>query len=232
MMQSDIRSGGFKALPTVVKNLLIINGLVWLAQITIEENIFSIENTFALHYFKSIFYKPWQLITYMFLHSPQNFFHILFNMFALWMFGSTLENLWGPKRFLIFYFLCGIGAAFVHMIALGYDISKLAELYNQGQISGETFYGNMNIPTMGASGAVMGIFAAFAYTFPNSQLLILPIPFPIKAKWALLGLAAFDLIGGVSNKQSGVAHFAHLGGAAVGIILVMIWNKKNRNTFY
>jgi membrane associated rhomboid family serine protease len=146
-------------------------------------------------------------------------------MFALLMFGSTLENLWGPKRFLIFYFLCGIGAAFVHMIALGYDVSKLADLYNQGQISDETFYGNMNIPTMGASGAVMGIFAAFAYTFPNSQLFILPIPFPIKAKWALLGMAALDLIGGVSNQQSGVAHFAHLGSGR-RIILVMIWNKK------
>jgi membrane associated rhomboid family serine protease len=148
------------------------------------------------------------------------------------MFGSTLENLWGPKRFLIFYLLCGIGAAFVHMVALGYDVSKLAELYNQGQISDETFYGNMNIPTMGASGAVMGIFAAFAYTFPNTQMLILPIPFPIKAKWALLGMVVLDLFGGVSNQQSGIAHFAHLGGAAVGIVLVMIWNKKNRNTFY
>jgi membrane associated rhomboid family serine protease len=231
-MQSDMRPGGFSVLPTIVKNLLIINGLVWLAQITIESKVFSIEDTFALHYFKSVFYKPWQMLTYMFLHSPGNFFHILFNMFALWMFGSTLENLWGPKRFLIFYLLCGIGAALVHMVALGYDVSKLADLYNQGQISAETFYGNMNIPTMGASGAVMGIFAAFAYTFPNSQMLILPIPFPIKAKWALLGLAAFDLIGGVSNQQSGIAHFAHLGGAAIGIILVIIWNKKNRNTFY
>ena len=231
-MQSDFRQGGFKALPTIVKNLLIINELVWLAQITIEEKVFSVEDTFALHYFKSVFYKPWQVASYMFLHSPQNFFHILFNMFALWMFGSTLENLWGPKRFLIFYLLCGIGAAFVHMIALGYDISKLAELYNQGQISDETFYGNMNIPTMGASGAVMGIFAAFAYTFPNSQMLILPIPFPIKAKWALLGMVVLDLFGGVSSQKSGIAHFAHLGGAAVGIILVMIWNKKNRKTFY
>jgi membrane associated rhomboid family serine protease len=231
-MQSDFRQGGFKTLPTIVKNLLIINGLVWLAQITIEEKVFPIEDTFALHYIKSVFYKPWQVVTYMFMHSPQNFFHILFNMFALWMFGSTLENLWGAKRFLIFYLLCGIGAAFVHMIALGYDVSKLADLYSQGQISDETFYGNMNIPTMGASGAVMGIFAAFAYTFPNSQMLILPIPFPIKAKWALLGMVVLDLFGGVSNQQSGIAHFAHLGGAAVGIILVMIWNKKNRKTFY
>ena len=231
-MPSDIRPGGFQVLPTIIKNLIIINALVWLAQITIGDGIFPVEETFALHYYKSVFYKPWQLLTYMFLHSPGNFFHILFNMFALWMFGSTLENLWGPKRFLIFYLLCGLGAALVHMLAMGYDMSKLEPLFEQGSISPETFYGTMNIPTLGASGAVMGIFAAFAYTFPNSQLFILPIPFPIKAKWALLGLVALDLFGGVSNQQSGVAHFAHIGGAIVGIILVMVWNKKNRNTFY
>jgi membrane associated rhomboid family serine protease len=231
-MPSDIRPGGFQVLPTIIKNLIIINALVWLAQITIGDGIFPVEETFALHYYKSVFYKPWQLLTYMFLHSPGNFFHILFNMFALWMFGSTLENLWGPKRFLIFYLLCGLGAALVHMLAMGYDMSKLEPLFEQGSISPETFYGTMNVPTLGASGAVMGIFAAFAYTFPNSQLFILPIPFPIKAKWALLGLVALDLFGGVSNQQSGVAHFAHIGGAIVGIILVMVWNKKNRNTFY
>jgi membrane associated rhomboid family serine protease len=231
-MASDIRPGSFQVLPTVIKNLIIINGLVWLAQITIGDDLFSMENNFALHYFKSIFYKPWQFFTYMFLHSPGNFFHILFNMFALWMFGSTLENLWGPKRFLLFYILCGLGAAFVHMLAMGYDLSKLELLYSQGQISPENFYGNLNVPTLGASGAVMGIFAAFAFTFPNSQLFIFPIPFPIKAKWALLGLVALDLFGGFSTDQRGIAHFAHIGGAIVGIILVMIWNKKNRRTFY
>lgn len=231
-MASDIRPGRFQVLPTIIKNLIIINGLVWLAQITIPDQVFPMEENLALHYYKSVFYKPWQLFTYMFMHSPGNFFHILFNMFALWMFGSTLENLWGPKRFLLFYILCGLGAAFVHMLAMGYDMSKLQALYDQGSISPEMFYGTMNVPTLGASGAVMGIFAAFAYTFPNAQLFILPIPFPIKAKWALLGLVVLDLFGGVSNQQSGVAHFAHIGGALVGIILVMVWNKRNRRTFY
>ena len=99
-------------------------------------------------------------------------------------------------------------------------------------IGAETFYSALNVPTMGASGAVMGIFAAFVYTFPNTQLLILPIPFPIKAKWALLGLVLIDLIGGISSQQSGVAHFAHLGGAAIGILILMIWNKGSRNTFF
>jgi membrane associated rhomboid family serine protease len=153
-------------------------------------------------------------------------------MFALWMFGSILENLWGPSRFLAFYLVCGLGAGITQALALSYDISQYNALYALGQISAEELYMLSNVPTLGASGAVMGIFAAFAYTFPNSQMIILPIPFPIKAKWALLGLAVLDLIGGVSSASSGIAHFAHLGGAAVGIIIVLIWNRRNRNRFY
>jgi membrane associated rhomboid family serine protease len=233
MSSTQFRPGGFQVLPPVIKNLLIINALVWLAQITVgRQQLIPIEDLFALHYVKSVFYKPWQFITYMFLHDPGNFFHILFNMFALWMFGSTLENLWGSKKFLIFYLICGVGAGLVHMGALWYDLSKLEVLYTDGLISPEVFYGNLNVATMGASGAVMGIFAAFAYTFPNSQLFILPIPFPIKAKWAMIGMIGLDLFGGFSSRQSGVAHFAHVGGALVGILILMIWNKKNRRTFY
>lgn len=232
MNSTEIRPRGFQVLPPVIKNLLIINALFWLAQITVGKELIAIEDVFALHFFRSEYYKPWQFISYMFLHDPGNFFHILFNMFALWMFGSTLENLWGSKRFLIFYLICGVGAALVQMVALWYDIGQVETLFRQGYIGPEIYYGNLNIPTMGASGAVMGIFAAFAFTFPNSQLLILPIPFPIKAKYAMMGLIALDLFGGFSNRTSGVAHFAHVGGAAVGIILLLIWNKRNRRTFY
>ena len=232
MNSTDLRPRGFQVLPPVIKNLVIINALFWLAQITVGKELIPIEDIFALHYVRSEYYRPWQFISYMFLHDPGNFFHILFNMFALWMFGSTLENLWGSKRFLLFYMICGVGAALVHMVALWYDISQLVPLYEQGVIGSEIFYGKLNVPTMGASGAVMGIFAAFAFTFPNSQLLILPIPFPIKAKYAMMGLIALDLIGGISNQSSGVAHFAHVGGALVGIILLLIWNKRNRRTFY
>jgi membrane associated rhomboid family serine protease len=233
-MNTQLRpGGGFQVLPPVIKNLLIINALVWLAQITVGKNdLVPVEDLFALHFVRSELYKPWQFVTYMFLHDPGNFFHILFNMFALWMFGSTLENLWGTKRFLIFYLICGIGAALVHMGALWYDNSTWLEYFQQGQISEGDYRMLTNIPTMGASGAVMGIFAAFAYTFPNSQMIILPIPFPIKAKWAMIGLIAFDLIGGFSNRQGGVAHFAHVGGAAVGILVLILWNKNNRRTFY
>jgi len=153
-------------------------------------------------------------------------------MFALWMFGSTLENLWGPARFLAFYIVCGLGAGITQALALTYDISQYNTAYELGQISVDQLYMLINVPTLGASGAVMGIFAAFAYTFPNSQMIILPIPFPIKAKWALLGLAVLDIVGGLSSESTGIAHFAHLGGAAVGIVIVLIWNRKNRNHFY
>lgn len=231
-MQSEIRPGGFQVLPVVIKNLIIINSLVWLAQITIGQGLLPVENIFALHHFDSVHYGVWQFVSYIFLHSPSSIFHILFNMFALWMFGSTLENLWGPKRFLMFYLVCGIGAGIAQALALTYDISSYNELFQTGQISAQDLYSLINVPTLGASGAVMGIFAAFAFTFPNNQMLILPIPFPIKAKWALLGLAALDIIGGLSSESTGVAHFAHLGGAAVGIVIVMIWNKKDRNRFY
>jgi len=231
-METEIRPGRFQVLPVVIKNLIIINALVWLAQITIGKDLLSIEDLFALHHFSSVHYHFWQFITYMFLHSSESFFHILFNMFALWMFGSTLENLWGPAKFLAFYLVCGLGAGLTQAIALTYDISQYNAMFEAGQIGAAELYALINVPTLGASGAVMGIFAAFAYTFPNSQMIILPIPFPIKAKWALLGLGVLDVLGGISSESTGIAHFAHLGGAAVGIIIVMIWNKRNRRDFY
>ena len=231
-MESEIRPGRFQVLPVVIKNLIIINALVWLAQITIGTDLLSIENLCALHHFSSVHYHFWQFITYMFLHSSDSFFHILFNMFALWMFGSTLENLWGPAKFLAFYLVCGLGAGLTQAIALTYDISQYNAMFEVGQLGAAELFALANVPTLGASGAVMGIFAAFAYTFPNSQMIILPIPFPIKAKWALLGLGVLDVLGGISSESTGIAHFAHLGGAAVGIIIVMIWNKRNRRDFY
>lgn len=231
MRVREIRPGS--SLPPVIKNLLIINGLVWLAQITIgKQGIVDMSGTFALHYVQSFLYKPWQFITYMFLHDPGGPMHLLFNMFALWMFGSTLENLWGSKRFLIFYLICGVGAALVHMGALWYDVQQAERAVSLGMEPLSYYDAVLNAPTLGASGAVMGIFAAFAYTFPNTQLFIIPIPFPIKAKWAMAGLIALDLFGGFSNSSDGVAHFAHVGGALVGILLLVIWNKRDRRGFY
>lgn len=220
------------SIPPVIKNLLIINGLVWLAQITMQNGSFSIENNFALHYYESPLYKPWQFLTYMFLHDPGGFTHILFNMFALWMFGSTLERLWGSRRFLIFYLICGLGAAMVQMVAMWFDVNQAYNAYTLGKASQDDVMRAVFGSVVGASGAIMGIFAAFAYTFPNTELLIIPIPVPIKAKWAMAGMIALDLFGGFSNQNSGVAHFAHVGGALIGLILLIIWNKKDRRGFY
>jgi membrane associated rhomboid family serine protease len=202
--------------PPVVKNLIIINVLVWIAQLSLDKQ-YSLTNILALWPVGTELFKPYQIATHMFAHAAYDgfgrivFYHILFNMFALWMFGRILENVWGPKRFLLFYFICGIGAAAAHLLIQ----------YLNGGIA----------PVVGASGAIMGVFAAFAYLFPNTEMYFLFIPFPIKAKWMVIGLAAFDLFGGISGGDN-IAHFAHLGGALTGFILVLIWNRTNRRRFY
>ncbi|MEO6314935.1 MAG: rhomboid family intramembrane serine protease [Chitinophagaceae bacterium] len=200
-------SFGPGSIPLVVKNLLIINGLVFLAQnaFTSPEN--AIENWGALWGIGTGNFKIWQLITYQFLHG--GIFHLLFNMFTLWMFGSTLENFWGAKRFLTFYILCGIFAG-------------VAQLITQD-----------NGVAVGASGAIMGLLAAYAYLFPNTEMMVMPIPIPIKTKYLVPLIMAYDLFGGVSPKAGdNTAHWAHLGGALAGFIIVIIWNKTNRKTMY
>ena len=168
----------------------------------------------------------------MFAHSPGSFFHILFNMFGLWMFGRVLENVWGSKRFLLFYLACGVGSAILHLIIQYIRAEQLLQAVLANDPGFERLKGALS-PALGASGAVMGIFAAFAYLFPNTELYIMFIPVPVKAKWAVLGLAAIDLFGGVANiSGDNIAHFAHLGGAITGFILVLIWNKSNRRKFY
>jgi membrane associated rhomboid family serine protease len=209
---SDFRYYRPDNFPPVIKNLLIINTLVFLAQILLDQQ-FALTARLALWPVDTPFFSPYQLITHMFTHSPESLFHILFNMFALWMFGKILENVWGSKRFLTFYLICGIGAAVAH----------LAVQYFMGGAG----------PAVGASGAVMGVLVAFAYLFPNTELFILFIPFPVKAKWAVIGYVLIDLFSGITRVAGdNIAHFAHLGGALTGFILVLIWNKGNRRRFY
>lgn len=279
MSYQQIRPGGFNVLPPVIKNLIIINGLVLLAQYT--SGVWGSEETltdfFALHSVQSDLFKPHQLITHLFMHG--DFFHFLFNMFALWMFGNMLENLWGSKRFLIFYILCGLGAAAIHLGWLFYEIQPLMRDYasyntspspsafmsffdqngltrlldrqqlqafadawsndisNQAYIDQSIVYVKqgadvmLNTPTVGASGAVFGCLAAFGYLFPNT-LIYIYFFFPIKAKWFVILYAAAELWMGIRNSGGSVAHFAHLGGALIGFILVWYWNKNNRRTFY
>jgi membrane associated rhomboid family serine protease len=206
---SDFRYTRPNNLPPVLKNLIIINVLVFIAQLTLDP-IMGLTNKLALWPIGSEEFEPYQIATHMFTHGF--FFHIFFNMFALWMFGKELENYWGPKRFLFFYLVCGVGAAAAHL--------------------GVQYLTGSGAPAVGASGAVMGVLVAYAYLFPNTQLIIFPIPVPVKAKWAVLGYVAIDLFSGVTGRGDNVAHFAHLGGALTGFILVLIWNKTSRKRFY
>ncbi|MBS1734370.1 MAG: rhomboid family intramembrane serine protease [Bacteroidetes bacterium] len=223
----------FQRTTPIVLNLIIINAIVFFAQMAFGgmEPLNKVNDLFALHHYKSEMFKPHQLVTHMFMHG--GLFHILFNMLALWMFGTMLERIWGPKRFLIFYLVCGLGAGLAQMGSYVYDFWQIdhmtldADTMNQYQTA-------LRINcTVGASGAIMGVLAAFGYLFPNTQLFIVPIPFPVKAKWAILGMIALDVFGGVSRTANdNIAHFAHVGGALIGFLIVLFWNKTNKQTFY
>lgn len=207
---SDFRFTRPDNFPPAVKYLIIVNIVVFAAQYLLDRQ-FAITEKFALWPIGSPPFKAYQVITHMFSHASIG--HIFFNMFSLWMFGKILENVWGAQRFLNFYFLCGIGAALAH----------LAVQYFTGSFA----------PAVGASGAVMGILVGFAYLFPNTELFIFFIPFPIKAKWAAIGYVAIDLFGGIANfSGDNIAHFAHLGGALTGFLLALLWNKTDRRRFY
>ena len=193
------------------------------------------EELFALHDLHSAFFRPHQLITYLFLHGSWE--HVLYNMFALWMFGSILENYWGPKKFLIFYIICGLGAAVAHLAVLypemanAMDEFHMLPLQNQQDLVNDPRF-IVNGATVGASGAIFGCLAAMGYLFPNS-LIYLYFFVPIKVKWFVLGYAALELFAGVrATAGDNVAHWAHLGGGLVGLLLVVYWNRTNRRNFY
>ncbi|MDZ4071571.1 MAG: rhomboid family intramembrane serine protease [Sediminibacterium sp.] len=277
---TEFRPSRFEILPIIVKNLLIINGLFYLAQVTFSKGavpIFSFEDTLALHAWQSDLFKPWQLITHMFLHG--DFYHILGNMFALWMFGSILENVWGAKRFLTFYLICGLGAAFIHLLFLSYELTPIMKdyalvlqqqndpmafvdamtsfgrKYNMGfneealvflkadptnnlmtdkvLEAVTTYYNNrINTATLGASGAVFGILAAFVYLFPNTYIYLYFL-IPVKAKWLGLLYFSYELFFALQNSAGdNVARWAHIGGAIVGLLIVITWNKTNKKTLY
>lgn len=208
---TEFRANKFQAIPPVVKNLIIINVLVFLAQLAFDRE-YSLTARLALFPLDSPLFRPYQVVTHMFTHG--GWWHILFNMFALWMFGSTLENYWGSKKFFIIYIVSGLGSAACLILMQYLHIANF-------------------LLAVGASGAIMGLFAAFGYLFPNSTILMLPFPFPIKAKWAVLILMATDLFGGFANVPGdNIAHFAHVGGAITGFLIVYIWNKTDRRNFY
>ena len=263
----------------VVKNLLIINVLFFVAQFMLPQ----LMEGLALYPISSEAFRPLQLATHFFMHSTAGFMHIFFNMFALVMFGAQLENRWGAKRFLIYYLSTAIGAAVIYQLYKYWDISQMTNFINdfiqnpssslfaefkanyvgsnslnsdgerlvyqieellsdpstikEGGLYAEGLMnhfleGKTNTPMLGASGAVFGLLAAYGYLFPNTELYLMFIPVPVKAKYFVIGYAAIELFSGISNNPNdNVAHFAHLGGALVGIVLVIIWQRQ-KNQFY
>ena len=218
-------------LPTVTKNLLSINVLCFFGMLVAKRYGIDVENLLGLHFFLASDFNLSQLISYMFMHA--NFQHIFFNMFAVWMFGRVLEQVWGPKRFLTYYLICGIGAGLIQELVQYLEYAFTLSNYDSvnlgiaGGIIPMEEYLNM-MTTVGASGAVYGILLAFGMLFPNSQMFIFPLPFPIKAKYFVIGYAVLELFLGLGGGD-GVAHFAHLGGMLFGLILIIYWRKKNGN---
>jgi len=274
----DFRPRQFNLLPDVVKNLMIINGLFYLGKLAAEQFQIDLDHVLGLHYLHSNYFEPYQIVTHMFMHG--NFLHLFSNMFALWMFGSMLENVWGPKRFLFFYLFTGLGAALLHSAITYYEIHSLegaittylnnqnpiafkqfAERYMNG-ISSTSLYdfingwsadpnnaqyineaksavngvlaGSIDVPTVGASGAVFGVLLAFGMLFPNMMLYIYFF-FPIKAKYFVFLYAAFEFYSGwqsvAGHSATNIAHFAHLGGMLFGFILIKYWQKSS-DRFY
>jgi membrane associated rhomboid family serine protease len=244
---NQYRPAGFGFLPPVVKNLLIINGLFFLTTVVLGSTFhINLSQYLGLHFPGGHDFGVWQLVTYMFMHA--DFYHILFNMFALWMFGNVLENVWGPKRFLNYYLVTGIGAglvqwlvAFIRLQGILPELSpeEIQIVYNEGyhvmqqgmnyqNEAMRTLNSIINTPTIGASGAVFGILLAFGMMFPNS-LIYLYFAIPVKAKYFVIGYGAIELYMGFANNPSdNVAHFAHLGGMIFGFLLIMYWKKKGK----
>ena len=204
ILMTNINFRSTKSSTPVVMNLIIINAIVFVAQLVFDKTNFQgnwLTSKLALYSIDTGQFSPYQLVTHMFAHA--SFFHILFNMYALWLFGAAMERLWGTKKFLLFYFACGFAAGLAQMFLVPVGAA------------------------IGASGAVMGMLGAFAFTYPNVQFFIIPFPFPIKAKYLAIGYAAIDLFGGVAGGGDNIAHFAHLGGLVMGIILALVWSRKN-----
>ena len=241
---------GFLSLPPVVKNIIMINVLMILAYYA-ASSVFSIDlnSLLGLYFPKSEQFRPFQILTHMFMHG--SFWHIFFNMYALFIFGPILESVWGPKRFFIFYIVTGLGAAFTHETVIFFQYNNLiqtmspdniqlvleegSKYFQEGKLFTQFDMQNLqillNTPTVGASGAIFGVLLAFGVLFPNTQLMLLIPPMPIKAKYLVIGYGALELFLAVTQPGSNIAHAAHLGGMLFGYILIRYW-RKTTNTLY
>ncbi len=231
-----------------VKVLIVINVIFFAGTLMNEELFF---NLFSLYYFENPNFQFWQPLTHMFMHA--NFMHILFNMYALWAFGTPLEMRWGRSKFLFFYFSAGFGAAIIHTLVNYYNVTSVSDAllqagWSQAELTNYLTLGeggsravlesvsmdsitsmaqSFHTPAVGASGAIYGILVAFAIMFPNIELMLIFLPIPIKAKYFVPGLIAMDLIFGITGTQLGIAHWAHIGGAIFGFIMAWYWKKNS-----
>lgn len=248
--------GFVAAMPPVTKNLIIINIIVWAVEAIFPKFGNTIINVLGLHYVGASHFNPVQVITYLFVHAATNPWHLLFNMFSLWMFGSILERVWGSKRYFMFYFVCGIGAAIIQEIvwaatwhheyisgmarSYGYTYTNMKDIvaqalvhHDSGIIAAMNYFKNSFV-TIGASGAVYGLLLGYAFVFPNQPLYLFFIPYPIKAKYMMIGYGLIEFFLGFNSNDS-VAHFAHLGGMLFGLIILLYWKKRGTlrgNYFY
>lgn len=239
------------SIPTVTKNLLIINVLMYLGTVVAKSRGIDLDDYLGLHFLLSDRFNTAQLITYMFMHG--GFMHLFFNMFAVWMFGRILEDVWGPKRFLFYYLLCGMGAGLIQEVVVGIQYLNArsllpaeavgiihdegARILDMSQNFADPVMGRLNLAlnsyTVGASGAVYAILLGFGMMFPNQRLFIFPLPLPIKAKYFVIGYAVIELWSGIANNPyDNTAHFAHLGGMVFGFFLILYWRNKNKNNGY
>ena len=218
----------FRQIPPITKNLLIINVLAYLAAVVMKGSGIDFNEIFGLHFFMADNFHLYQLVTYMFMHGGVT--HLFFNMFALWMFGCVIEQTWGSKRFLWYILACGVGAGLFQEAAqfVQYAVEGLAA-FNMVNVGGMIIptseYLNVWV-TVGFSGAVYGILLGFGMTYPEERIFIFPLPVPIKGKWFVMLYAAIELFSALSTSSDGVAHIAHLGGMAVGYIIIRHWRQQ------
>jgi membrane associated rhomboid family serine protease len=242
--------GGYFNLPPVVKNIILINVLMLLVDFA-AKSVFGVDLTMVLglYFPKSEQFMPLQIVTHMFMHG--GFWHIFFNMYALYIFGQVLENVWGPKRFFIYYIICGLGAALTHETVIAFQYAHLAQsltpdslhtvlsegtaLFRERQLFTDPDMQKLqlllNTPTVGASGAIFGVLLAFGVLFPNTQLMLLFPPIPIRAKYFVLIYGGIEFYLAITQPGSNIAHTAHLGGMLFGYILIRYW-RKTTNTLY
>jgi len=217
-------------MPPVTKNLIIINLLMFLAKVVAVRYGIDFDDLLGLHFFLASDFRLYQLFTYMFVHG--NLEHIFFNMFAVWMFGRIMEQVMGSQRFLFYYIVCGLGAGlmqegvqYIQYVYEGLSAYDSVDIGGGLTVPMGTFLNRWT--TVGASGAVYGILLSFGMTFPEERMFIIPIPFPIKAKWFVIGYAVIELMSALGNRGDGVAHMAHLGGMLFGLALILYWRKNN-----